>query len=473
MTNNDKKRGIYKNALIAVVALFVIVSAVMNTINATPAFKYVFILPIAHGLLMLLFSFKAEKMFEYPTQIIVYAGLFIRNVLTPLLLSGSYSIQKIRIENQEIVNLAILLMIYETLVIFVVLARLFEKDEYFEKYNKVLVVGNYRNVFSVVLVLILVISVGLWFLVPDISMRYSSIFKLDTVMNIAANVNKENLSSSSRGLYTLGTMLINICRYLLSTISLVYMRRISERSFFGIIATIGVLIANLFLVSTEIAVVFFCALYIFLISTKLWPDIKGVLVRLFATGGSVGVFFLAFIKSGMGSTNDFFASMGSILQAYFPGIFNMCGTISLPKGGFFDMLFADLYSIIPFRNSVFGLQVTNTSDLFNTYNGIAGQIVPLVGESYYLFGALFAPLLSGLFVHYSIKISKKMRTCNDMIQYSALSLATIYLSIGTTCYNFILIGQTFTALIVPIMLLSYFSHDKYYIREEADDNLEA
>ena len=403
-------------------------------------------------------------MFEYPMQIIVYVGLFIRNVVTPLLLSGYYDMQKIRVNNQGIVNLAIFLMLYETAIIFIVLSHFFKTKNTYNKQHLTLVAGNNHNIFSIVLIMMVVSVVGLWLLIPEIRHRYDSIFNINAMINLASGVNKDDLAGSSRGLFTVGIMLVNICRYLLSAIVLFKIRRISEKKFIGVCATIGVLFLNLLFISTEVAVIFYIAIYLYLVSTKLWPEIKNVLLSVFATSGGIGICLLAFAKSGMKSVEAFISSIGTMLQAYFPGVFNLCGIIIIPKTDILKTIFADIYSIIPFRNSIFGLKVENTADLFNSYNGIAGQIVPLLGESYHLFGIVFAPLLSGLFVYFGIQFSKRMSHCDDIVKYAGYSLAVIYLSVGTTCYNFILVGQTMMVLILPIFLLSLFSHNKYYIK---------
>ncbi len=459
----------FKNSVIIFISTLVIILSLFLNINASSTFKYVFLLPFFHGTLMLIFSLMRRPLFKYPVQIIVYIGLFIRNVVTPLLLSGSYSIQKINVINQDTVNIAIFLMLYETLVIFIILSCNFTKKKYlFKRYTR-FIVGSNKNVFTYIFGLLLLLLLVLWFLVPEISKRYTSIFDLKTIFNIASNVNKENLSNSSRGLFTIGTMLFNICRFFLSTIALFEIRKKSDKKIVGIFAILVVFFINLFFVSTEIAVIFFIAIYLYLITIKLWPETENILMLFFFVVGVLGIFFLGFAKSGLNSVDEFIKSIGTILQAYFPGLINMCGVITIPREEVLNIFFADLYTIIPFRNLIFGIQVINLSDLFNLYNGIEGQIVPFLGETYYYFGIIFAPLLTACLIYFSIKISIKMEVCKDIIRYSVYCLSIIYLSIGTVCYNMILVGQTFTALIIPLYILSMFSHDKFFLIGGYDD----
>ena len=115
---NEKKYDVFKNILVVVAATIVTSSSFIININATPAYKHMYLLPLVHGIIMLAFSYRSNCMFEYPIQVIIYICFFVRNVITPIFLSGNFNMLKITLDDQKIVDLAILIMLYETFVVF-------------------------------------------------------------------------------------------------------------------------------------------------------------------------------------------------------------------------------------------------------------------------------------------------------------------------------------------------------------------
>ena len=155
-------------------------------------------------------------------------------------------------------------------------------------------------------------------------------------------------------------------------------------------------------------------------------------------------------------------------------IANVAGTVRIERVNLLKTFFADVYTMIPFRNTLFGLQVKNLSDIFNEFNNVAGQIMPLIGESYHYFGAFFAPVLSMFFAQGTIWANKKMYLSKHIFSFGTYTMFRLYFSSMLVCKNLILFGSTFTSTLLPMIIMCKFVGDKYdftNLRSIKEENL--
>ena len=132
------KRGIIEKIFILFISIFIIAITIFLSGDASnTVYKNLFLLPLIHGIIMIIFFPKTDDMLKYVGQKIIYILFFLRNVVTPLLLPMNNYKLGIIIKNQADIDFSIFLMLYETFMVFLVLTqkfRLFKGKESTKKY---------------------------------------------------------------------------------------------------------------------------------------------------------------------------------------------------------------------------------------------------------------------------------------------------------------------------------------------------
>lgn len=461
------KKGLVEKVVILTIAIGIILETVILSNSASnTVYQYLFLLPLLHGVIMILFFIKSRLMLKYPAQKIIYMLYFLRNVVTPLLLMKNKYNLGIIITSKSDVNFSIFLMIYETFMVFLTLSqrkkiRIFMKKRKGKNYfidRKIIK----QKTFNYLLATLTLITLILWLVVPELRKSYGSLFDLTNLIQVANNVVKDDLVTSSRIMVTIGGMLLTFCRIFVSLWLLYKIRIHSDNTKIGILAALIISLIQMCFIGAQLMFAFYILLLVLFTTIKLWPNSKKFMFSFFGTIIFIALIFVMFIKGGFNSLDDFFRSLGGYLQAYLPGIANVAGTVRIERIDLFKTIFADIYTMIPFRNTIFGLQVVNLSDMFNQYNHVAGQIMPLIGESYHYFGVLFAPILPVLFVKGAIWANKRMITSKHIFSFGTYTMFMLYFSSMIICKNFILFGSTFTSILLPMIIMCKLVDDEYY-----------
>ncbi|MCD7825496.1 MAG: hypothetical protein LUH14_05995 [Clostridiaceae bacterium] len=459
------RNSVYKNISIGIVAFVIIyISMFLGDNGSSTVYKYLFLLPLIHGIIMLVFAPVADEMLVYPSQIIIYALYFIRNVITPLLLAANDFKLGINITSESDVNLSIALMLYETFMVFIVLSRRLKVVTPWSVGDRdgFLNYGAFQQrLFNVMLFGLFFITIVIWITVPSLRDSFDSLFNIENLVQIANNVDKDELSSSTRALYTIGAMLVTFCRFFVTLWVLYKIRQRSSRTSVGIISALVIALIQMTFISSQLMFAFYILFFILFATIKLWPGSKRIMLGVFGTAMAAALVILPFIKGGFTSWDAYVENLGSSLQAYLPGIANVAGTVKIERTNVLNTIFADFYTMIPFRNSLFGLQVTNLTEIFCERNDIAGQILPLVGESYHYFGFVFSPILSMLFAKGAIHAEERMHSAKHIFSYGTYTMFMLYLSSMIVCKNFILFGSTFTSTLLPMVIMCKFVDSEY------------
>lgn len=461
------KKGLVEKVVILTIAMGIILETVILSNSASnTVYQYLFLLPLLHGIIMLLFFTKSRLMLKYPAQKIIYILYFLRNVVTPLLLMKNKYNLGIIITSKSDVNFSIFLMIYETFMVFLTLSQSKKIRISMKKRKK----KNYfidrkiikQKTFNYLLATLTLFTLMLWLVVPELRKSYGSLFDLTNLIQVANNVVKDDLVTSSRIMVTIGGMLLTFCRIFVSLWLLYKIRIHSDNAKVGILAALIISLIQMCFIGAQLMFAFYILLFVLFTTIKLWPNSKKFMFTFFGTIIFIALIFVMFIKGGFNSLDDFSRSLGGYLQAYLPGITNVAGTVRIERIDLFKTIFADIYTMIPFRNTIFGLQVVNLSDMFNQYNHVAGQIMPLIGESYHYFGVLFAPILPVLFVKGAIWANKRMITAKHIFSFGTYTMFMLYFSSMIICKNLILFGSTFTSILLPMIIMCKLVDDEYY-----------
>lgn len=471
------KRGFIRKIFILFISIFIISITIFLSGDAnSTVYKNLYLLPLIHGIIMIIFFPNTDEMLKYAGQKIIYILFFLRNVVTPLLLPMNNYKLGIVIKNQADIDFSIFLMLYETFMVFLVLTqkfRLFKGKESNKKsfLNRCIFK---QKPFDFILILLTIFTLILWIVVPELRKSYESIFNLSDLIQVANNVVKDDLSSSTRALATIGGILLTFCRLFVTLWLLYKIRMRSSNAKTGILVALVLVFLQMLFIGAQLMFAFYILFFIFFSVTKLWPNSKKMMITIFGLIALIGIIWIPFVKGGFGSWNSFIKDLGTYLQAYLPGIANVAGTVRIERVNLLKTFFADVYTMIPFRNTLFGLQVKNLSDIFNEFNNVAGQIMPLIGESYHYFGAFFAPVLSMFFAQGTIWANKKMYLSKHIFSFGTYTMFMLYFSSMLVCKNLILFGSTFTSTLLPMIIMCKFVGDKYdftNLRSIKEENL--
>lgn len=457
----------YSNTMFLTILLSVIIVIMSIVISQDPhkiqTYEWLFLLPFSNAVILFLISPWSYRIYNNVAKTLIFILYLLRNVITPIFMYlGEY--HTVIGATGEEVKFAITLMIYETLIVFIILVTV-DKVKFINQNYKLSNKSKIKKlrVLKPLMILLTFFSIFALYKVPMLRDNFKSIFNSDEVANIANITNKEMLVGGlNRIIYTSGQMIINFLRLLLSVWVLGFMKKKTNNK---ITVTITILfligIQSLFITSQAIYIVYIVALII-IVASKLYPNILNTLKKI------IPLFVLIFISTLFVTKlkiNDNVLSTNEILsasfQAYLPGVTNNAGILNIPSHEKISYLLGDIYYTIPFRNSIFGFNIVDLSNAFNVYNGVNGQILPLLGQSYYYFGFILAPLLPAVFVIGAIWAYMKANYAKDLFRYSAFIMLMLYFSTMGITKNATLFGATYFTTVLPMLILSHFVEKDY------------
>lgn len=121
------KRSFSEKIFILFISIFIISITIFLSGDANgTVYKNLYLLPLIHGIIMIIFLPRTDEMLKYVGQKIIYILFFLRNVVTPLLLPMNNYNLGIVINDQAHIDFSIFLMLYETFMVFLVLTQKFK-----------------------------------------------------------------------------------------------------------------------------------------------------------------------------------------------------------------------------------------------------------------------------------------------------------------------------------------------------------
>ena len=149
------------------------------------------------------------------------------------------------------------------------------------------------------------------------------------------------------------------------------------------------------------------------------------------------------------------------MNAYFTGADNVAASLRVPRENVFTTFLYELYSGIPFHNTLFGWEGEKFQTIFNDVNRSYGQIPPTIGSGYYFLGEIFAPFFSAMLAFVSIKFSIAANKTKFYFKYMVYTFASIVTALGIAMYDWTIVYSWFTSWILPLIILAYFSEDTF------------
>lgn len=414
-------------------------------------YDFLWLLPLAHSLIVMGISYLYPSAWENRCFLIIIAAFSVRNLFTPLFMYlGEYQGYFHLLTNGN-VNKAILLMLYETLVI--VLFTVYKA----QKSNTIsylpIKLGNCALA-KTLFVFFIVLFLAIFFVRRDF---YSG---FNTILNTQELRTATTEDSAIGAAFTVFSILFPV-GYLFCGLYLLNLINQRKKSISRLVLNILVICIPLLFMNNGDGFTIICLISLAITSVK----IGGISRRQFYIFGSVlvvGITLLLFGLMNGGQNYSMFVTLSKNMQAYFPGVCNFAGYYNIGRHDKLLSLFYDIYYTIPFRNTLIGIPGDyRLVMLYTADNNARSQIIPCFIQLYYYFG-FFAPCIECIFIHFAFKNYDNAKSRTSVFTYFTNVMTWIYLILTPVMYNFTIFMSRFLTTIIVLHFLSLFVERKMF-----------
>lgn len=426
-----------------------------NDLSRPAGYENLFLLPLSFLICIGLFYFtlfRNRTILENLPCVLMVVLTFLRNVFTPIKMVTDSYISSLGIASAESAKKAIWLVFYETLVIYIYVF-IVEKYRFKQKGITLPIGKKNKQIFNVLCMMMLGISVMAIISVPAMRTHYYSIFT-SGYTGVVQDISSYRGNALTRILGTAGDMTISAVRYVFPCYLFYKLASKGQTIVHVVVSIMIVLLQSLFMTDSN-AFIFMLMISQMLFIIKLYPKYqKGILIGL-----SCMVMVLALLLYFNRFALDHYSKSISLwLQSYIPGVANTAGVMNITPKHQIGQIFEDIWVAIPFKSFLgYSGNASSLAQMWGEVNNCSNQIMSTVGQSYYYFGTMFAPLLSCVLIQISRKCQKRIYNVDNAL----LSAAYIYLMIYSVAtpfiYNFCIYLHAFLQRIIFIFILAYFA----------------
>lgn len=456
-------------------SLFIAVFLFFTSLEEYDLYQFLWVLPVSYFIALFVSCMWIRHLSNSITCIVVYLLYYLRMVITPfIMVLGSYqTVIDARLFGGYI-SPAILLMSYETMIVFLSLAVLYSKVGYAASGLNGYQIDLFYTIDSKLIGLCCILLLYVMLLVC-----YDSTVFRATFLSLI-NVNKEYfaLSSEASGFGTI-SMFVEIMKSVFLVLQVIgppvilyFILRIQIRLLKYGLAFLLVFFIAIF--ATEDRINSLLASISLLLTAR---DALGLKFRRKFKLMLVLFFFVALlgimIKGGVFSGDaSFFVAISQTLNAYFGGIPTVAtGLRALQVNDSLTILqlIPDWLSKVPYLtyacSLVLGVQVINSSQIFNSYLASfygknIGQILPstIVGLEY--FGPLLGPFYIVFFIFLALKFESKIGKQGDLVHRNLFYWITINLAISPVLTSVLLITAKLYWFVIIWLILRTLTKNK-------------
>lgn len=397
---------------------------------------------------------------------------FIRNVISPLMMYFGNYYSTISKGISSTTNDAILLVIYENLIVFFVLYLCVNNNQN-RQVNEQPIYKSLSEHGKKVYITLVIMMLAILFLcihfTPQLMTSYRPITEINdqffTNMEDADIVRKYGSSFLSKLSLVIGNYVMRIALLIVpaSIIVLMHEKEGLARNVCKIISFL-ICFVPLFFIGGAIARSLIYIICLLLLREMLYNPTK-INRRIVVIAGLEFATILLFWTARDTATNADFRGLSLKFSSYFSGVNIVSGVFNLPKEFNYRLKYFlfDYITTLPFGNTIFHTSGEMTiQPFFNMYNDSHGQIPPTIGMGYYYFGAILAPIYSIIFVLISFRTGEKIRCkeFNNPFQFARLIYTVFIFSMGIIMYNIEITMTNTLCILVPIMIMEKIAYDK-------------
>ncbi|WP_270488394.1 hypothetical protein [Butyricimonas synergistica] len=450
-----------RNVLNVMTILAVAFTIVMLATDLPKSYAMLPILPAVSVFVFLLASIKIGNMPIMVATILIFGISFMRYCLHPLLMVYGDFVSIMKYNIAENATSGIFLMVYEEIAIFTAIIISSKKNECVINESFGIKFSYRASLVMNLLLLYLFIAVMLR---PQLMDSFMNIFKLsDTEFTVGGRVEEQNVGSILRIVSTLFSFVFNIVRIMLPVYII---GKISKKNI-GVNSLICVILGFVFLqfifVTATFAESIISALVVLLAGSKLNKKIATKMLRIasvFVVGIIVVYFYVRYqVNNETGTrslymSDNVFSYLSMLINAYFTGVDNVAAVYNLPGGSCFEHFVASMQIAIPFNTTIFGKAGETLPVFYNRMNGVFGQIPSTIGNGYYYFGFVLAPIFSYSFAYFAIKFNVMAMNIRQYWHEVVYLFFAILCSLALGMYNEVIVLQHLCCWGVPMLLIA-------------------
>lgn len=385
---------------------------------------------------------------------------FVRNVITPLFMKlGNYA-SVFPITSSENINKAIILMIYETFVVFL---TLYLCMHYYDGVNISKRNLNIKriNISHSIIFLLVVFCVVSYITIPEIRMTFNSIFNIKKVVgdNYTGASTNINYGGLKRIAFSLTIFIIPLLQKCLPIVFFIEIKKHYGEKRKAVILSILFIFLNFLMISDNNMDVFITAFILSMVLIRLYPVYEKLIIKIVGTVIIISIIAITSIKSDTSLLYDanHFATISKTFQAYFQGVNNVAGIFNIYNPSKIATLFFDFFDMIPFRNTLFnglGVKGDRLVIVYCRSNYVVSQLIPCIGQAYHYLGFVLAPIIPAMLSYWAVRAQNRFRKEQNIFRYVYYLTLVIYLSFATAVNNFTIFGTNYLNLILPLYFIS-------------------
>lgn len=458
----------YKNrttAILMTIILLCTVEIIIIETHAVSKYSYLFLLPLSFMFFSMLFLNEINLIGHSVSATIFVSLLVVKNLVTPLFMALGDGSFNSGIETEQYMLSAILLQIYEELVIFILLKIYYKRLRYTNSNDKKIHVDiRHIRTFTIFTSLILVIVVLILARYPQLLAYVSLGISGNKEQSIQDAILKQQMRNSVPSLfYYTYTYFVNLLRWSIP-IAVIFREYINTKhsEFRKVIVSFIVIILSTLLTIDTVAVSLFIFIALSLVLMRLYNNSQNVIRNiLISSVVVVGVFSLALKSFGSDSLSAVsFSDLARLFQAYFSGPENVAVALAIDKNVSLNELIGSVFRFVPYIMYYFR-NFTSTNAIFNlTYwgrSGIETQIIPVISQGARYFSGLFAPIFTIIIGRITIRQEIATRVKNNIFSYTTRMVWCVCFSLALFMYSASLCIQLFLNYVFPITIFSWLS----------------
>lgn len=285
--------------------------------------------------------------------------------------------------------------------------------------------------------------------------------------------NSQAMNNIPSIVYYISTWILIIVKILIVYIAIVHLKKISvkqnkEKKY--ILLSIFIISSLILIITDDKAGNFFSCIAMVLLLMKLYPNKKRYIKKILTIVILIAIFIFIVISN---KDDNFANTMILKMNAYFSGSINIAGASIMPRENLLEYFIGDTLRSIPLIKGLF-TDMNMSYILFNKYLGLDtiynSQILPCIGQGYFYFGYIGAPILSLIIVKLGFICYKKSKTIEDTLGYFIYSNILVFLSVGVVLYDFFLTFSLITQYCIPIVILYKLSKKNMKITDDTKHN---
>lgn len=416
--------------------------------------------------------FIGNKKIDVATLMILCLTFVRYCFLSLILFYGNFFAETSWSFTQDYFNDAVLLMIYESFVIFI--ALILANEICLDK-SKHYVVVERKKITNTIIVSLLLFIILIIIIYPDTLNLFNSIFQLNQLdFTQGTRINKADVGAIKRVLQTLFSVFFLVVRVFFPAYVLKWYSQRHNSSLVFVFLTLFFVAIQFFFITSTFAESIVCSLAILLCANRNNPNAGGKLVRIspvFVASVVFVYFYVRYLVStsspykSMYAGSNIFEHVCALFNAYFTGPFNVAGSFMPVDENYWSIVYSTFVGTIPFNSTLFGARGSSLQPVYNMFNHSYGQIPSTIGDGLYFFNPIFSPVFSFALTFFAILLCRKAESTKSYWMYLAYTFASIVFALGIAMYNEHISLYWFNQCVVPLFLLAFVCEKRIYIKD--------